>query len=200
MKLVCISDNHCLYPDLPEGNILIIAGDFTYLGKPNEIQENQKWLDSLKFKHIVAVAGNHDWGFHSGTFKGVTLLFDEEITVEGLRIYGTPYTPIFYNWDFMEEEEALVRRFAKIPEGLDILITHGPPRGILDMNKAGEHCGSTALRDRLLNMKSPPAKHIFGHLHREYKNNHICYNGTDFYNASITNERYRFVNKPIEIR
>lgn len=211
VKLVCLSDTHCQYPNLPEGDILIHAGDWTYsgnlkylLGEENkEISKNQNWIDNQKhkFKHIIGVAGNHDWGFTSNTFEGIKLLFDEEIEVEGLRIYGSPYTKMFCNWAFMEEEFKLQERFKRIPEGLDILVVHGPARGWLDINRNGRRCGSTALLNRLKEMKQPPKHFIFGHVHILSSGlERQAFDGKTYYhNISYVNEDYMSTGEITEI-
>lgn len=191
------------FPNLPEGDLLIHCGDFTYMGfdtmSESEVSANFDWLggESHKFKRMIGVAGNHDWGFSRDTFEPfMQLLFDDEIEFDGLRIYGTPYVPKFFDWAFMESETVLANRYAEIPEGLNILITHGPPDGILDINKHGNHCGSTSLRSRLRDMKQRPLIHCFGHIHPHNGNQpqHTEEMGIKFYNAAYVDEEYNPTN------
>jgi len=217
-RIVAISDTHMETPDLPKGDLLIHTGDWTYMGKlakktvytsdilylpKDEVGPNQKWIDSQKhkFRKIVCTSGNHDWGFDKDTFQGVIMLFDEEITIEGLKIYGTPYVPRYGDWAFMESEERLAERYDKIPEGLDILISHGPPYGILDANKRGDRCGSKALLNKLKSMKSPPRYMFFGHIHRDSNSPHnpVFDGKTYFYNVSYNNESYSPTNDIVEV-
>lgn len=196
-KLVVISDTHCTYPELPAADILIHCGDWTFQGKRNEIKKNQAWLNSQahKFKHILGTPGNHDFNFHKGTFDNLKLLFNEGIELEGLKIWGCPMTPTFGGWAFMASEGYLHNEvFSKIPEGLDILFCHGPAKGFLDMNYNGDHCGSTALRERLLSMKQPPRHFFFGHIHpndNRASSRRTNYRGSiNFYNVAYLDEHY----------
>ncbi len=210
MKIVAISDTHCKYPELPEGDILLHCGDFTYQGfraRKNEVAPNCAWLarESQKFKHTVGVAGNHDWDFIDSTLAPhMKLLFNEEVDIEGLRIYGTPNTTMFCGWAFMHSETVLEDIFSKIPEGLDILISHGPPFGFLDkIDGNTKSVGSTALRRRLLEMKNPPKHVMYGHIHVDrYDNpeNYTEFSGIKFYNCSYVDNSYKPNGNIVEIK
>lgn len=201
MRIVAISDTHLEKPDLPNGDLLIHCGDFTYSGFRSHYSLNKKseppiaydWIKTQapKFKKMVGVAGNHDFDFQKDTLEPwMTLLFDELIEFEGLKIYGTPYVPRYFDWAFMKSEAELEEIYSNIPEGIDILITHGPPYGILDKNKRGDWCGSVSLLNQLKKMEKPPKYCFFGHIHRDLNSSANPYfNGkTYFYNVSYMNE------------
>lgn len=209
-RIVAISDDHHkrYYIDLPEGDILIHGGDFTYRGEPIERMLVIDWLNhiSKKYKHVVIIMGNHDINMTRDWFvqyeclekvaKNVHLLQDTGIELEGVNFYGSPYSVRFGDWGFGEPEEKLIKRFSHIPKKTDVLITHGPPYSILDKNKNGECCGSKALYERI--KKLPNLKcHIFGHIHEGYGKKTI--ENVDFYNVSVLNEHYQLLNLPTVI-
>ena len=175
MRLVCIADTH-LYDDalgdLPEGDVLVHAGDLLRGGRLVELREAADWLHAQPHRHKVVVAGNHDWCFAKtpessrevlGT--SVTYLQDSEATIEGIRFWGSPWQPEFFGWAFnLPRGEALAEKWAMIPEGIDVLITHGPPRGYGD--RVGEDPQGC---DDLLEAvdRVGPALHMFGHIHED---------------------------------
>ena len=124
-----------------------------------------------------------------------TVLIDEEITVGGLRIFGSPFTPKFGEWAFMLPRGlAMRKKWVQLPTGVDILITHGPPHGVMDLNHDGSRCGCEGLRDALAGPTGPKV-HVFGHIHEGYG---CCLRGTTRYiNVSLLNEMYEMVNHPI---
>lgn len=172
IKVVMISDTHGSHHELqmPEGDLLIHTGDYSSMGSWRELQGLNEWFGTLGYKDIICIDGNHDQYSSSLPREEVQALFtnahylrDSEITVQGLRVYGTPWTNRFGDWSFMESEPELKKRFAGIPEGFDILMSHGPAYGILDKNVSGNHCGSTALLERIKVTK--PRYHVHGHIH-----------------------------------
>ena len=120
------------------------------------------------------------------------------VEIEGIKIYGTPYTPIFRNWAFMEDEESLLKRFNEIPKDVNILVSHGPAHGMRDQIvygnspsiESGKFLGSMALATVLPTLTTLDY-HIFGHIHGSYgiKDTSI--------NCSLCNEKYQLDNKPI---
>ena len=187
MKFVCISDTHGLHKKLtiPEADMIIHSGDFTGRGKVAEIKEFCEWYGKLPHKHKILIAGNHDWGFQTKNKEcvqickdnGITYLQDSHVIIDGLKIHGSPQTPEFAGWAFncwrTEKEEQLndeyhggykwIGRFWKmIPDDVDILITHGPPMGILDYCDNG-YVGCVELLKHIEQKK--PTFHIFGHIH-----------------------------------
>lgn len=198
MKLVCISDTHGYMPDLPDGDVLIHAGDFLGSGSFHEFLHFLKWLGMVtpKFKHTLIVPGNHDIWVEKNPFLakedlknvGATLLIDESVTIDGKVFYGTPWTPTFYKWAFMDSEEGLAKRFQNIPDNADVLITHGPPNGYLDVCQTPPiHVGSKALLEAMDRVK--PKVTICGHIHEGRGLIDIGYG--ILCNVAILNENYK---------
>lgn len=205
MKIVLISDTHNQHGkiDLPEGDMIIHAGDISGLGTFTEVLNFIQWFDKLPFKHKIFIAGNHDFLFEKQKLvatamfpEGITYLENSEVTIEGLKIYGSPYTLEFYDWAFMKKSgREIAEIWSLIPENLDILITHGPPFEVLDQNELGTHCGCKDLLRRVHEVK--PRIHVFGHIHEGYGTREI--NGIQFYNVSSLNENYHVSNQPFVV-
>src|SRR5208282_1908879 len=161
MKIVMISDTHGFKPTVPDGDILVHAGDLTMRGSKTQVEDAGKWLNSLPHKHKIVIAGNHDWLFQKDLSlakdliagDGVEYLENSEVWVEGLKFYGSPVQPWFYDWAFnVPRGEAIREYWNRIPADTDVLITHGPPRGILDQANAKlntEHCGCDDLYEAI---------------------------------------------------
>jgi Icc-related predicted phosphoesterase len=205
MNIILISDTHGFYPEVPDGDILVHAGDLTMRGTRQEVTEASEWLQSLPHKHKIVIAGNHDWLFEKEPeiaqelmlVPGVTYLENSAVMIEGLVFYGSPVQPRFYDWAFNVDRGAAIRGYwQKIPVDVDVLITHGPPRGILDQAnpfRNTEHCGCDDLLIALETKR--PKIHVFGHIHGGYGKKELSF-GTICYNASVVDERYRVKNKP----
>ncbi|MDZ7897776.1 MAG: metallophosphatase domain-containing protein [Arcicella sp.] len=191
MKLICISDTHNLHNNLkvPDGDILIHAGDMTCVGGIDEIKEFNEWLGTLPHRHKIIIAGNHDIYFEGEPTKAKLLitnaiyLEDSGITLEGLKIWGSPISPNYQNWAFNRERgEAIKKHWDLIPHDTDILITHCPPFGILDFDSEGKPEGCEELLT-IVQQKIKPRLHVFGHLHDAHGQTKI--GETLFINASI---------------
>ena len=209
MKIAAFSDCHWLYKDIkkfPKADILIFAGDWCGSGMyMQETAEFISWFKELPYRNKIVVPGNHDrfceWNkdICKDLFKQINshLLIDEQINIEGLSIYGSPWCPEFNNWAFMREEGGLDFIFSMIPKNLDILVTHTPPQGICDPT----NYGSKSLLKHIKKVK--PKYHIFGHNHEGYGvDNQI---NTKFYNVSVCSDAdlehdytYKLIN-PITI-
>lgn len=209
-RIVAISDTHSRHekmPALPDGDILIHAGDATGLGKLDEITEFNRWLGTLPHKHKIFVAGNHDWLFEKSPelaralMTNAIYLQDNLVEIEGLKIYGSPWQPRFFNWAFnVNRGVPIAQKWALIPYDTDVLITHGPPHGIMDnvfdpWADTVEAVGCEELLPVVKRIK--PRAHIFGHIHAGYGQVEI--DGIQFINASICNEVYAPVHPPIVI-
>jgi Icc-related predicted phosphoesterase len=206
MIIDCIADLHGFFPELEGGDLLIIAGDLTAGHQDKEYIEFNSWLLKQKYRKKVLVSGNHDvWieeaSMMSGTFYDCEYLYNSGTEFEGLKIWGTPHSLIFDGVNprctaFMETERGLKKKYELIPEGIDILISHSPPCGVLDVNSLGECCGSLALRETMFRVK--PKYLICGHIH-ECGGKTIDLTTTHVINCSHVDENYKPKNKPIRI-
>ncbi len=203
MKVVCLSDTHLRHAglDVPDGDLLVVAGDVTRRGAPEELAEVDRWLAGLPHRHKVLVAGNHDFGLQhdpgaGARLTGATYLEDSGTTVDGLTVWGSPWQPLFFDWAFNLPRGAPLReRWDLIPAGTTILVTHGPPRGILDRVDDGQHVGCDDLLTAVRRVR--PRLHVFGHIHESAGTTEV--DGTVFVNASVCDRRYRPVNPPIVV-
>jgi Icc-related predicted phosphoesterase len=221
MRITLISDTHTKHDeldwektDLPGGDLLIHAGDIMNSGyNSNDITDFCKWFDGLeRYDHKVFIAGNHDRMFEDkpekameivNSYKWIDYLQDSTIEVgddnETAKIYGSPWQPEFYNWAFNlpRQGKELEAKWAAIPTDTDILITHGPAQGHLDMSGPPynePNLGCPLLRNHI-DTVSRPKIHVCGHIHGGYG---YKFDGqTHFFNASILNERYEYVNTPV---
>jgi Icc-related predicted phosphoesterase len=174
LTLVAMADTHGYHQHLtvPEGDILIHAGDLTRRGSLEELAQVNEFLASLPHRHKVVVAGNHDWCFQESlaearaVLTAATYLEDEAVIIEGLKFYGSPWQPWFMDWAFnLPRGAELARRWARIPEDTDILITHGPPLGFGDRVYGGKRVGCEDLLRRVQQVR--PKLHLFGHIHED---------------------------------
>ncbi|MDJ1491489.1 metallophosphatase domain-containing protein [Cytophagaceae bacterium DM2B3-1] len=204
MRIVCISDTHGAHSEIvvPDGDVLIHAGDISKRGKELEIIDFNDWLSTLPHRHKVIVAGNHDFLFERNAKRAEALLThavylrNTEVKIEGLTIWGSPITPWFFDWAFNRQRGADIRKYwDRIPINTDILVTHGPPRGILDKTDRGDTVGCDDLLEAVWKVK--PKLHLFGHIHEAY--GQIEVDNMQFINASIMNLNYKPVNDPIII-
>ena len=178
VRIVAVADTHLYHRDLqvPAGDLFIHAGDLCRGGSPPELATALHWIDSLPHANKVVVAGNHDWALaREGEREvaraalaeaGVVYLEDAEATVAGLRIYGSPWQPEFFAWAFnLPRGAPRAEKWAAIPAGLDVLITHGPPQGYGDRVTASRAEGCVDLRARVAVVR--PRLHLFGHIHED---------------------------------
>jgi Icc-related predicted phosphoesterase len=209
----CISDPHGHYPELEGGDLLIVAGDLTASDKLVQHYEFGDWLKKQPYKKKVVIAGNHDMRLQElgiipsdDFFHCSSYLCDSGTEFEGLRIWGTPWTLTFPGINpkctaFTGNEELLAEKFALIPDDIDILVTHGPPYGVLDRTVRGECVGSKSLQMKLYTSFPNLKLHVFGHIHEAYGVDATRWDDTDYkrINCSHVNELYEPVNKPIRI-
>jgi Icc-related predicted phosphoesterase len=212
MRVVCISDTHLnfLAADVPDGDILIHAGDGTSRGTEPEVERLAGFFSILgaRFDYMVFVPGNHDFGFQSNEFRcralleavGVDVLIHESRTLGPFQVFGSPWTPWFHDWAFNMPREG-ASTFAKdkwqsISDGTDIVITHGPPCGVLDATARGESVGCPELYHRVRKVK--PKLHVFGHIHESAGVRQE--DGTTFVNAACLDLSYKpYTHKPFVI-
>lgn len=211
MKIVCLSDTHNCNGliKVPDGDLLIHAGDATVRGTIHEISVFNKWFAGLPHKFKIFVAGNHDWLFETHNSlacklldKSVIYLQDSFVEIEGLKIYGSPWQPRYFDWAFnLNRGAELAEKWKLIPNDIDILITHGPPYGILDQVPRGtwvENTGCEELRKRIeeISWFGKLKLHVFGHIHCGY--GVWEESGITFVNASNCDESYEPTQLPIK--
>jgi len=216
MRIVLISDTHTLHRqiDVPEGDLVIFAGDCSSSGKEIEVKDFMKWFSGLPHKHKVCIAGNHDFWFDQQHKENpnhtphdardiipdnVVYLEDESIEIEGYKIWGSPVTPWFYDWAFNMHEDGLKTHWRQIPEDTDIIITHGPAYGHGDKTDSGVNAGCPYLLKRIEEVR--PLLHVFGHIHEGYGITELLLenNKVIMANASCLDLGYRAVNPPLII-
>jgi Icc-related predicted phosphoesterase len=203
MRIVLISDTHGLHHQLevPGGDLLIHAGDFTFYSKPPSILDDfNAWLGSLPHRHKIIIPGNHEFILEEprsrSAITNAILLVDSGVEVEGLKIWGSPVTPLYGGAFGKSRAEDCKKHWAQIPEDLDILVTHGPPLGILDQGPGSErHEGCPELREAVLLAR--PQLHVFGHIHAGYGT--LRTSDTLFVNASLLDEDGGVSRKPVVI-
>lgn len=218
MKICLTSDTHGLHDrvKIPPSDILIHAGDCTNDIGQASLREFLIWLNRQPAEHIVLIAGNHDGAFEKWPTMAqamvkqiapkVTYLQDSGCEIEGITIWGSPVQPSFCDWHFNRERgEAIRKHWDMIPSDTDILVTHGPAYGLLDVSgfkgMPGEQdgrCGCRDLKESIYRIK--PSLHVFGHIHHSYGHMTLVHDDgcrTTEVNASSCNERYQPVNKPI---
>lgn len=201
MKLSIISDTHGSHEKVtvPDADVLIHCGDWTAMDSDKEWGDFITWLLDQPARHKILIHGNHDnprW-VEAGRYLNtdLTILHDSAVEIEGITFYGSPYTPKFYNWHWMlpRNSEELAKKWEKIPDNTQVLITHGPPQGILDI-AGDERCGCELLEKRVRQLENLKL-HCFGHIHSGYGQS---FSGKSA-NAAIMTEQYRPENKPIEV-
>lgn len=212
MIITILSDTHGKHrqiekENLPGGDLLIHGGDITELGYTHEVEDFCEWFDGQKYyDNKIFIAGNHDFCFEDiptkineivKQYTNIVYLQDENINIDGINIWGTPWQPRFFNWAFNLDRngEELKAKWDMIPKKTDILITHGPSFGILDVQKRGTHMGCELMTERIKIVK--PKIHIFGHNHYAY--GHAFHDDTLHINATVLNERYVYTKPPITI-
>jgi Icc-related predicted phosphoesterase len=200
VRVVCISDTHELHRDLalPDGDLLIHAGDFTFWNHVSKIRDFNDWLGELPHRHKVVIPGNHDRAFNQdprfrAMITNAALLINESVRLCGLNIWGSPVTCDDDAFGYTKRDER-ARLYASIPADTHILITHGPPYGILDREPGSrKREGCTELR--LAVMRLQPRLHVFGHVHAGYGTCHT--ERTLFVNAALLGWTGDIENRPI---
>lgn len=221
MKAVVISDTHNQHKylgEIPKGDILIHCGDFSSVGRMDEVSAFLQWFGMRPHKYKIFIAGNHERSFDpkfndniqkpqwlqeaiksaTDPRNNVFYLENSGVEIEGIKFWGSPWTKDFYPqyWAFNCPEDKIVERhWSKIPVGTDVLITHGPGL-FLDRNRANQSCGDFALQGIVESRK--PEYHLYGHIHREKGEvRQVSTSDTTFINASVLDEAYILANKPI---
>ena len=215
MKLVLISDTHCQHKALkmPEGDVLIHAGDWTHRGEEPLTIEFLKWFNSQPYKHKIFIAGNHDFypERYPESFRTLVrtaapscvYLEDESVVIEGYKVHGSPVSPEFCDWAFNRfRGPDIQKHWDMIPSDTEILITHGPILGYGDTLSAygsepGKNIGCRNLLDTIDSRLKELKLHVSGHIHEgagTYAHSNII-----VVNASVLDERYRMRNQPVVV-
>jgi Icc-related predicted phosphoesterase len=222
LKICAISDTHEQHDTLgalPDADILVHAGDWTFKGTMGAMENFLRWLSNQPHSHKIFVSGNHELGLDSGpmrqqkldliksfTNKNPTLhyLEHEPITISGVRFFGSPYQPWFHSWAWnVQRGEDIAYKWSQIPNDTQCLIVHGPPYMILDRAPRGigqyENVGCEDLAKRVKELSDLKAV-IFGHIHRDNNESPEMHNGVIFANASIcNNNKCEPTNQPVLI-
>lgn len=212
MRIVCISDTHNRpLPGIPDGDVLVHAGDLTMRGSEKEVHTALDVLLQLPHRHKVLIAGNHDFAFERDEHlrdtmkfmsRNVNYLHDSGVTIDGVRFWGSPWQPAFYDWAFnLPRGPQLAAKWALIPDDTQFLVTHGPAYGYGDRvahPHIGEdpHVGCHDLLDRIRALPLLQC-HVYGHIHEGY--GMYEHAGVTFVNASTCTQDYRPVNPPVVI-
>lgn len=206
--IVAISDTHQQHRklDLPPGDILVCAGD---IGGETQtsLEDFARWLKIQNFEHILVTPGNHDfftssdWAVSSKILAPAHLLINQSKVIKGIKFWASPYTPKFGPFVYMlpRGDLRLKMIWDSIPLDTQVLITHGPPHGVLDLTVGIRVAGCELLDKRLWDL--PDLRlHIFGHIHEGYGSNlHRPGTGrpeTTYANVSVVDENYQLVNEP----
>jgi Icc-related predicted phosphoesterase len=210
MKIVAVSDLHGTLPAIPPCDLLLIAGDVCPVRDHRLSRQAdwldadfRRWLEASPARHIVGVAGNHDFIFEQcpdlvpGGLPWVYLQ-DSGATVEGLRVWGSPWQPRFFDWAFNLDEPDLAAKWQLIPDGTDVLVLHGPPLGYGDAVPQGggevENTGSPSLLERIRQVQ--PRLVVFGHIHEGRGEWRL--GATTLANVSLMDAGYDAVHPPWE--
>lgn len=220
LKLALISDTHSQHSklNLESGDILIHAGDISNRGGRKEIEDFLDWFAAQPYKYKVWIAGNHDFWLEKIKKGSVSYddwdvliqkallgpsnmhyLINSSVTIEGYKIWGSPYTPEFYDWAFMYKRGEGHKHWDLIPNDTDILITHGPMYGYGDRNDRGQLCGCQELRVAIERVM--PKLYVFGHIHEDKGVAHLYSIDYDrsctVINASSINSQYLPYHNPV---
>jgi len=211
-RVVCLSDTHSYHNSVivPNGDWLIFAGDLSWQGEMSIIASFADWLGDLPHKKKICIFGNHEIGMRNGPNRktalkliensGAIYLEDSGVEIDGLNVWGSPFSPTFYNWEFMANRgEDIGYHWAQIPDDTNVLITHGPGFGTLDavqgVGRGPQGCEMLSRRIKNLpNLKV----NCFGHLHKSGGMS-IVKDGVTFVNAAICTDEYKPINPPVVI-
>lgn len=173
LTLVVTSDTHGAHDALvvPDGDVFIHAGDLSNMGDLAQIEEAAAWIRALPHDHKVVIPGNHDFASErqpekvAPLFDGTEYLLHGALEIAGLKCFFSAFTPEFGGWAFMKPRSGRELRdlWAGIPNETELLVTHGPPKAILDRTFGGELAGCELLHARVQAVR--PACHLFGHIH-----------------------------------
>ena len=230
-KIIALSDLHGQLPEINTSfDLMLLGGDLVELyGQSSKLATKEwyeicfsDWINTLPFENedskVLWIAGNHEVAFERLRIAGrielaklvnertngrAIYLEDELYNFHGITIYGTPWCKIFGNWAFMKNYDSLKETYAKIPENVDILLTHDAPYGTSDLcfgwttfGRTPVHLGNEPLRDIIL--EKTPHWNLHGHLHSSNHNEEIL-GSTSVYNVSLLDEEYNQAYPPLQL-
>ncbi len=202
LRLVLLSDTHTIHRkiQIPDGDILIHAGDMLLFGKDKILDDFDDFLGTLPHRHKIVIAGNHDYCFQNMSevsrkrLTNAIYLQDEEVALQGIKFYGSPWQPWFGNMAFnLPRGAALRQKWELIPPDVDVLITHTPPFGYGDLTSRGEHVGCHDLAEAVGHIQ--PKLHVFGHVHEAAGT--MKEGKTTSVNASVCDLSYQSAHPPV---
>lgn len=230
MKLICLSDTHNQHDSItvPDGDVLIHAGDATMTDNRKEVTDFLHWFAAQPHKHKLLVWGNHSlsmdnqsvydaWAKPRGrgyrdtnkikqecqdiiNQSGIIVLNNSGVTIEGINFYGSPVTPWFGGWGFNVQRGYDIQRYWNmIPDNTHVLVSHGPAKDILDyIPRSHQFVGCANLAATIFSRLHNLKFHIFGHIHESYGMKTI--EGKTFINASMLNDDYKYTGRePISV-
>jgi Icc-related predicted phosphoesterase len=195
LKITCISDTHNQHKKIivPKSDIIIHAGDFTSRGYSGEVEDFLKWYSKQDAEYKVLVLGNHEVELSKKPFQeiqqlvedhGIILLHNSHVTIAGLKIYGSPFSNEFgRGWAYNANERLLAQMYEHIEPDIDILVTHGPAKGKLDLCPGG-HVGSQSLAYWIDSVPWKLKLHVTGHIH---ESRGVGWDKTDTYSYITVN-------------
>lgn len=204
MKIWFISDTHGFHNQLhlPQADMVIHCGDESNHAQwvMNSVESRKffEWYSSLPIPHKIFVPGNHSTAIQAGLIKpedypNIKFLIHDETIVDDIKIFGSPYTPAYGDWAYMKKRNRMELVWQSLPE-CDILVTHGPPKGILDLTRDRENniiqVGCKSLYNKVMEVK--PRIHAFGHIHDEKGINNYGFfkrGHTSFINCACWNHK-----------
>lgn len=204
-KIIATSDLHGHLPDIPECDVLIIAGDICP-DRPGNYRADDKsefqlgwldasftpWLEVQPAKHIVGIAGNHDFAlefyWEYAHRLPWTYLIDSGTEIDGIKFWGLPWVPNLQSWAFYGNDIQLETVYQSVPEGTDVVISHGPPMTFLDWtdHRSGGHVGAIQAVNMIERVQ--PKAYVCGHIHEGFGKDHL--GNTDIYNVAYVDEHY----------
>ncbi|KAI7903808.1 Metallo-dependent phosphatase-like protein [Cokeromyces recurvatus] len=210
-RFVCISDTHGKTNfEIPDGDVLIHAGDLTRRSSMEEYDRTIKWLSSLPHKIKIITGGNHDlildkaFGYIENRTKIISLMEQNGLTYLEHEFYQipnyeytlfvSPYAPTHLGGAFMLDD--MSKCWNNIPP-VDILVTHTPPYSHCDkVIRGNRHVGCRYLKCKIDNVIKPKVS-VFGHIHEAHGYEFDDANNRLFINACLCDHRYRGNQKPI---
>lgn len=212
MKIIAISDTHNKHNEIPSEylentdnsiDMIIHAGDMSGRGNKNEIIPFLDWYNKLNFKYKILIAGNHDFFFEGRVNQkeveqilkdrpNIIYLNDSGVEIDGFKIWGSPVQPWFYNWAFNRKGAEIKPHWDIIPLDTNILITHGPIKGFLDVTMRGDVTGCPYLLDKVSELKELKL-HVCGHIHEAY-GSVVSPNGQVLINASVLDHNLSLIH------